>query len=118
MTYTESSTTNSPDKENETQGGSCPISNCLPRGCNCESLNISDPVFQAILQAKLIVLKQNLKLNKRNLTSFKATKISVPDNRVSSVITGGLGITMLVVALAVIVVPDIFDFLRHIKRKV
>ena len=78
---------------------------------------MSDPVFHEILQTKLNALKQSLKINKRNLTSFKATKISVTDNRVSSVITGGLGIAMLIFALAVIVLPDIFEFLRHIKRK-
>ena len=100
------------------QGGNCPATECLPRGCNCQPLNISDPVFQAILQTKLTVLKQNLKLNKRNLTSFKVTKISVADNRVSSVITGGLGAAILIVVLVVITLPDIIVFLRHIGKRV
>ena len=95
----------------------CTLHSCLPNGCNCIPVNLSDPEVISLLKAKLTALRESLLLDKKNLTMFRITKESVGDDRVSSKFTGAAGAFMILVAASLIVVPDVVTLVRCLNRK-
>ncbi|KAK3099522.1 hypothetical protein FSP39_005703 [Pinctada imbricata] len=57
-----------------------------------------------------------LKVSKKETSRYRASKISVQDNRPSAVALGsGLAICLLVIPLALIVISDIPLLIRHMR---
>lgn len=83
--------------------------------CPCSSVNIIDLNEKELLQ-KIQELKIDMTVVTKETNKYKRSLISSPDNRVSSMVIGWTGISVLICVLLVIVLLDIGHLLRFISR--
>ena len=71
--------------------------------------------LRIILEPRLSSIKEDLKINRKSLASFKNTLNSAPDDRSSSKSLGIVGITVLVSIFVIIVAMDMISPLKQCK---
>nr|XP_022304228.1 integumentary mucin C.1-like [Crassostrea virginica] len=57
---------------------------------------------------------ESLVLSKKDLSSYRKSRICIADNRPSAVALGSLGVAVLVACVLLVVLPDVFRFMRVI----
>ena len=72
---------------------------------------------ETTLKERMEVRKKYLEVNKRELSSFKRSRVCASDPRYSSTVTGSLGIFVFTFIVLLVVVPDICSTVRHFIRK-
>ena len=91
----------------------------VPSTCPCPCNNVGDPALNNITTAQLMEvvkqLKQELAVDKSELSSTKRKKISTPDERSLSKGMGVFGIVMLSGMLCLLVVADSDVLVRDMK---
>ena len=73
---------------------------------------------ETTLRERMEVRKKYLEVNKRELSSFKRSRVCATDPRYSSKVTGSLlGVFVFTFIVLLVVVPDICSIVRHFIRK-
>ena len=102
-----------------TQTSATPQWSCSACVCHNKtySLYIEDPILRAEVEVKINELRSALTINKTELSSYRRTKISVPDQRVVCKVVGSVAVIVLCFCCAVIVVPDITMLFKYVFQR-
>lgn len=66
---------------------------------------------------ELYHILQELEMNYKNTSTFRRTKTSAPDLRVSSTVIGLSGVAILIVFFVLFIFSDVIDFFRYLASK-
>ncbi|VDI67274.1 Hypothetical predicted protein [Mytilus galloprovincialis] len=96
-------------------GIAIPVSDTMKgRSCDCEecTLDIVRPSHNKDETARKInSLTSNLKLDRKTLSKYKNTKVSLVDKRLSAKVLGFTGGGVIVTSILIIIVPDLYKLL-------
>jgi hypothetical protein len=87
----------------------------VPPPCSCVCPTNSNNITDTELEQKITDIKKQLTVNKSSLSSTLRKKTSAPDERISSVSMGAVGICVIVALSMSVVAADVGYLIRFVK---
>ena len=86
----------------------CPCSK-LGKWSHLYTMNMTKDELTILLEEELIGIKKNLTIDKKLVTSYRSTKISAADDRLSSKSIGALSIIFMCIPIVFCIISDIMS---------